>query len=79
MKTGTPSRIIPTKLYSTAELAGYLQIHRRTLETWRRLGTHPKLKWKRVGDRRIRYYGADILRFLGDNTTQPRRKSRGVR
>jgi hypothetical protein len=72
-----PSSIVPTKLYSTAVLAAYLSIHPRTLESWRRLGTHPELKWTRVG-RRIRYSGQAILDFLDDGTS-PQPKRRGVR
>jgi hypothetical protein len=73
MKIAIPTSIIPTKLYSTVELANYLRVHRRTLEGWRRLQTHPELKWRRVG-RRIRYLGGDILRFLDDGASPRNRR-----
>jgi hypothetical protein len=66
-------RIVPTALYSGKELASYLGIDSRTLETWRRLDLHPELRWRRVG-RRIRYLGRDILHFLNDGVS-PRPKA----
>lgn len=76
-KNEVPASIVSTKLYSTVVLAAFLAIHPRTLESWRRLGTHPELKWTRVG-RRIRYSGQAILDFLDDGTS-PQPKRRGVR
>jgi Helix-turn-helix domain len=61
-------RIISSALYSSEELASYLGIQPRTLETWRRLGRHPELRYRRVG-RRIRYLGQDVLNFLNSDTT----------
>jgi hypothetical protein len=78
-KQSVPSRIISTQLYTTVELAAFLRIDPRTLEAWRRLGTHPELKCTRVG-RRIRYIGANILKFLSNNSkSRPKRKRRGAR
>jgi len=79
-KSSVPSRIVPTQLYSTVALAGFLSIRPQTLEVWRRLGTHPALRWRRVG-RRIRYLGQDILDFLDEDVsprTEPKRKRRGA-
>jgi hypothetical protein len=64
--------IVPTALYSSEQLASYLGIQPRTLETWRRRRCHPELRWRRVG-RRIRYLGSDILNFLNEGAS-PRSK-----
>ena len=64
-------RINPKKLYLTPELALKLGLSARTLESWRRCGTHPTLKWRRVG-RRVAYLGADVLEFLSDSTSGAR-------
>jgi hypothetical protein len=71
--------IVPTALYSTVQLASYLQVQPRTLETWRRRKTHPELRYRRVG-RRVRYLGQDILNFINDDVSpQPKRKRQGAR
>jgi hypothetical protein len=75
MDRPTPARINPSKLYLTSELAAKLRLHRRTLETWRRLNVHPELKWRRVG-RHVRYLGADVLKFLDDSAVPPPKRRR---
>jgi Helix-turn-helix domain len=70
-------RIVASALYSPNELASYLGIQPRTLETWRRKQLHPELKFQRVG-RRIRYRGRDILTFLNQGA-RPKRKRGGAR
>jgi hypothetical protein len=60
-------------LWSTQQLAEFLQIKPRTIETWRRLGTHPELVHVRVG-RRIRYRHEDVRRFLADGAKKRVRK-----
>lgn len=70
--------IIPTALYSSVELASYLGIDPRTLETWRRRRTHPELCYRRVG-RRVRYLGADILNFLNNSVSPRPKRKRGAR
>ena len=75
-----PACILPASLYSAPELAAYLRIKPRTLEVWRRTGQHPELRWRRVG-RRVRYLGADILKFLNDGASPPpktKRRRRGA-
>ena len=67
--------ITPDGLYSTADLAYFLKIHRRTLEAWRRTASMPSLRWVRVG-RRVRYRGNDILHFLEDSASPPKAKRR---
>jgi hypothetical protein len=62
--------VVPSALYSSAEVASYFGIKTQTLEGWRRKGLHPELRFRRVG-RRIRYLGADVLAFLD---AQPKRK-----
>ncbi len=69
--------IISTALYTSEQLASYLGIQPRTLETWRRRRCHPELRYRRVG-RRIRYLGSDILHFLADGASpRPKAKRRG--
>jgi hypothetical protein len=70
--------ILPSALYSSEELARYLGIDPRTLETWRRRGTHPELRYRRVG-RRVRYLGSDILNFLNDSVGPRPKRKRGAR
>ena len=71
-------RIDPQKEYVTPELARILRISARTLESWRRCGTHPALKWKRRG-LRVVYLGGDVIRFLADSSPPPKRRRRGGR
>ena len=66
-------RINPKQNYLTNELAVLLGVSMRTVESWRRCGIHPELKWHRDG-RRIVYVGADVLRFLANG--KPKRKRR---
>jgi len=79
MKRAFTPRIDPKKLYRTPELAVALRKSARTIESWRRCQTHPGLKWVRGDDGRVAYRGADVLKFLNDSATPPKRKRRGPR
>jgi hypothetical protein len=77
-------RIDPDKDYFTPEAARLLGASPRSLETWRRCGTHPLLVWRRV-NRKIFYRGADLLKFLstkdpaGNFVDANAKRRRGVR
>jgi len=72
-------RIDPQKQYLTHEVARHLRKSVRTVESWRRCRIHPILKWVRGADGRVRYAGADILRFLADGASLPPKRRRGAR
>lgn len=55
-ETGT--RIKPEELYSSAEVASYLKVTKKTLERWRSVGQGPA--FRRVG-LSIYYKGSDII------------------
>jgi hypothetical protein len=77
-------RIHPDKKYSTPQAARLIGASPRSLETWRRCGTHPLLVWRRV-KHKIVYRGADLLTFLssqdpvGNFVDTNAKRRRGVR
>lgn len=54
--------------YSTKETARLLGLkHHHTLAVWRSEGSHPTLKWTKIG-RIVRYYKKYVDKFIEENT-----------
>lgn len=49
-------------LLTTSEVAVLLRLAPVTLCTWRTRGTHPRLRYTRLG-RRVRYFESDVLEW----------------
>ena len=58
-----------TELLTEAQLADYLQVTRRTVQTWRMRGTGPA--WIKVGEKAVRYAMADVQAYLNARRHEP--------
>ena len=75
-EAATPSEVLPHVFYTTCQCAAILGIKPGTLEAWRSTGRGPKLRFRRIGSRAIRYLGRDVLAFLNDDSSRPQKRRR---